>query len=128
MKSGHGSKSSSSEGVMSFCRSLSDVVLFTSSLESLSAVVGVVLVVVFCRRRGVLMISLSIRRCVRCNCFSMSFVNVRAALPYNAVGVTVPSKSCSRDLRGYVLLVSSCRSVWNFFHEAAMRLSSSVLL
>ena len=87
---------------MSCCRLWLDVVLLTSSSVSDSplGVVCCVVVVWCCCLLGVPSMSLSIRRCVRCNCRSMSLVRVSAALPYNTVGVTVPSKSCSLDLSG----------------------------
>lgn len=133
MKSGHGSVSSSSVIVISCCRSGVDVLLATSSVESSGSsaccggVAGCVVVVLGVLRRGVPIINRSMRRCVRCISSSKSFVNVQDVQPYIMVGVIVPSKSRSRDLSGYDLLVSSCRSNPNLRQAAAMRLSISVL-
>ena len=81
----------------------------------------------FCRRLGVPMMSLSMRRCVDWSLVTSCFVRVQDAHPHNIVDVIVPSKSRNLDFNGYVLLVSSCRSTWNLRHACDIRLSISVV-
>ena len=97
MNSGHGSSSSSLVSVIRFSRLVAVVVL--SSLLS-SLVLSWVLCGSCDRRRGVLIINRSIRRCARLSAVSIFLLSVQDAQPYITVGVTVQSKSLMRDFSG----------------------------
>ena len=100
MKSGHGSSSSSSVSCMSGSRSIWELVPAISSVlcvSLLSAVPSLLemraVLSLLCRRLGVPMMSLSMRRCADWSLVTSCFVRVQDVHPYNIVGVTVPSKS-----------------------------------
>ena len=78
------------------------------------------------RRRGVPIIALTIRRCVRRSCCLRGSVIVDDSAPYIIVGMTVPRYSLSLYLTGLCLLVSSCLCPVKHAHAAWMRCCISV--
>ena len=95
MYSGHGSSSSLSVSEMRFSR-----LVLSSLVVSLSSSLWCSGCCRCCRRRGMLIISLIIRRCARLSVASIFLLSVQDEHPYITVGVTVLSKSLMRDWSG----------------------------